>query len=108
VDFQISLLVRITLKLLVSIFPYFANIHVSVMEKVGDCWVYYSPTPYLLWYLKLLCSFDNNFGDAEFITFATLFYFECWENLETVCTWLISTCDYFMSSTINLHSTLSI
>jgi hypothetical protein len=37
VDFQISLLVRITLKPLVSIFPYFANIHVSLMEEVGDC-----------------------------------------------------------------------
>ncbi|KHN25473.1 Extended synaptotagmin-2-A [Glycine soja] len=45
VDLQVFLLPRITLKPLVPSFPCFANIYVSLMEKVGDCWVYYFPPP---------------------------------------------------------------
>jgi hypothetical protein len=43
VDLQAFLLPRITLKPLVPSFPCFANIFVSLMEKVGDCSVFYRP-----------------------------------------------------------------
>lgn len=53
VDLQVFLLPRITLKPLVPSFPCFANIYVSLMEKVGDCWVYYFPPPTLHAHLNM-------------------------------------------------------
>jgi len=44
VDLKVFLLPRITLKPLVPSFPCFANINVSLMEKVGDCFITSPPT----------------------------------------------------------------